>query len=163
MHPDSSALGTPRKLSRRQAIDPDRSVAIELPDLALAGTRYDLVEDLDPGRIRMGQLRHGPVAAVHHAVETEAVDRMRDVRLHLFLGPRAVVGLGDHTRYLAHHVRQLREFAHLAPPRFAQAVLDAGLADVVEHERHVRTAPCQLETEDERPMLHADIEAQAVL
>ena len=51
----------------------------------------------------------------------------------------------------------------LALPRLDQPVLDAGLADVVEHELHLGAAPRELDREHQTPVLEADVEGQSVL
>src|SRR5258708_12808857 len=108
-----------------EAIDPNRGVAVELAPLCLARAGDQVVEDLDPGRIRVRQFGDGPVAAVHHAVEAEAIDDVRDVGPHLLLRPVAVIGLGDHARHLADDVGQPGKLPNLPPPGLPPPMLDA--------------------------------------
>src|SRR5271163_5201572 len=102
----------------RQAIGSDRRVAIERAKLGLAGAGDDFVDDLDPPRITVRQLRDCPIAAEHHAIEAEPLDDMGDIGLHLVASPRCVVRLRYYAGYLADDVRPAREFCDLALPGF---------------------------------------------
>ena len=82
----------------------------------------------------MGQLGDRPVGAVHDPVETEAIDDMGDIGLHVVGLPGRTVGLGDDAGDLDDDIGKRGEFADLPPPGLRQAVLDARLADMVEDE-----------------------------
>src|SRR5690606_14683984 len=70
-----------------EAIERDRVVPEKLALLLLRGAGDDAVDDADPLGIANRKLGDGPVAAEHHAVEAEALDRMGDVGRELLLGP----------------------------------------------------------------------------
>ena len=97
----------------------------------------DPVDDPDPLRIGAGQLQHMPVAAIHHAIEAECIDRMRDIGLDLFARPVLVIGFGGDAGNLAMDIGQRRKFLQLLPPGIGNAGLDRRLADMIEHEAHL--------------------------
>ena len=71
-----------------------------------------------------------------------------------------MIGLGHHARELAPDVGQGREPLDVGAPRIEPALPDRRLADVVEDEADLRTAPDQLDHVVELVVIDAEIEAQ---
>src|SRR5207302_5539042 len=122
----------------------------------------NLIENFHPVRIGMGEVRYGPVAAIHDAAESKTVDHMRDIGNDLFSFPVRVVRLGHDSRDLAYDIRKSGQLLDLAAPWLGETVFDVWLTDVIEHERHFGASLDQLERIDQAPVLLSDIEAEAV-
>ena len=103
-----------------------------------------------------------PVAAEHDAVEAEALDAVGDVGPQLVARPVLVVGLGRHAGNLAMDVALRCERLDVPAPGLGQPGLDAGLADVVEHEADVRALPDHLDHVGQMVVEDADVEAEVV-
>jgi Lrp/AsnC family leucine-responsive transcriptional regulator len=104
-----------------------------------------------------------PVAAIHNALEAEAFGGMRDVGLELVTRPLPVVGLGDDARDLAVDIRQTCKLLHVPAPGVEETGFDGGLADMVEHEAHLRALLDHLDDARHLLMKDADVEREIML
>ena len=134
-------------------------------ELALIGRRKACGRPVERGellQIAAGELAQGRVPAVENAVRAKAVDNVIDVRPELVRRPALVIGLGGDAGELAHDIGQRRHLADVAAPRFYEAGLDPGLADVIEDESDLRTPPHHGQRVRHLRMEDADVEGEIV-
>ena len=103
-----------------------------------------------------------PVAAIHDAVEAESVDRVCDIGLELLARPVLVIGFGGDARNLAVDIRQARQLLEVLAPGIEDSGLDARLADMVEHEAHLRALADHLDRIRHLMVEDADVESEVV-
>jgi hypothetical protein len=113
-----------------------------------------------PARIVGGQGADRPVAAEQQTRRAEALQGVIEIRTQVRRRPGRVVGLRRHAAQLADDVGQGGELAQLGAPRIELPRADAGLAQVIEHEAHLRALPHQPDDIRELPVIDAEVETE---
>ena len=118
------------------------------------------MKGLPPALVAACKHGHGPVAAVEHAIGTEAGDGVFQVRTQVVDGPAVVIGFGDQAgEFAAMNVWAFCKGGEMVLPGLFEFRGDVRLANVVEDEGGVWAGIDQGEYVRELGMRDTEIEA----
>ena len=151
-----------RKFSVIQSVERRGILSKELLHFLVSRTPDRPFKRFHPTRIFRRLIGHGPIAAIHNAVEAEALDDVIDIGLELLSRPTVVIGLGDQAGDLAPDVGELGQGLDLSAPWIQQAGLDIRLPDMIEDELHIRALGHHFDGVGHLWVMDANVEVQSI-